>query len=79
MLLSSVAQQPNSILNRLIVEVSRSYNYDTYTTGRTLKHVISSSQRPLPTQQTDIYAVSEIRTRDPSHQVVAQCTATAIG
>jgi hypothetical protein len=34
--------------------------------------VISSSQRTLPTQQTDIYAVSEIRTRDPSHQVVAQ-------
>jgi len=41
--------------------------------------VISSSQRPLPTPQTDIYAVSAIRTRDPSDEVVAQRTATGIG
>jgi len=38
------------------------------------QRVISSSQRPLPTQQTqerNIHALSEIRTRNPSNQAAA--------
>jgi hypothetical protein len=59
---------PNSVLNRLTVDVSRSHK--TYTISRTPLN--SRRDRSLATQQTGIYAVSEIRTRDLSHQVVAQ-------
>jgi hypothetical protein len=63
----SVTQQPNSGLGRLIVEVSRSH-----APGTTPERVISSSQRPVPTQQTQETnnAFSVIRTRDPNNQAV---------
>ena len=44
--------------------------------------VISSSQRPVPTQQkqeTNIHALSGSRTHDPSNQAILDCTATSFG
>jgi hypothetical protein len=77
----SVAQQPNSGLDRLTVAVSRSHTIrHTHTHTHThirydsSKRVISSSQRPLPTQQiqeTNINAPGEIQTHNPSKQTAA--------
>ena len=77
----SAAQQLNSGIGRLIIEVSRS------NTGHTLQgssgRVISSSQRPLPdntqhSQQRDIHALSGIRTRDTSNRAALDRTTTGI-
>jgi hypothetical protein len=82
--LLSVAQQLNSDLGRLTVEASSSYIIrHTQTRWDSSVSVISSSQRPLPTQytkETDIHAVSAIRTRDPRNQANAEFRAcTGIG
>jgi hypothetical protein len=46
------AQQPNSGLGRLIVEISRAHTLDTHvhTSEGSFKRVMRSSQRALPTQ-----------------------------
>lgn len=49
LLLISVAQHPNSGLDRLTVEVVRQHTI-THTTRQSSERVISPSQRPLPTQ-----------------------------
>jgi len=50
---SSEVQQPHSFPGRLIVEVSRSHTIRHAKCGRSsLERLISSSQRPLPTQHT---------------------------
>jgi hypothetical protein len=50
---SSVAQQPKSGLGRFVVEVSRSHPIThTHTRQDSSERVISSTQRPLPTQRT---------------------------
>ena len=66
----SLAQQPNCSPDRLTVDVSRSHTI-TYTRQCPSKRVISSSQRPLPTQHTNIHSFSGIRTRDPNNQAAA--------
>ena len=73
----SVAQQPNSSLDRLIVVVSRSHTIrQTDTRQDSSERVIGSSQRPLPdntqhSQQTDIHAAGGIRTHDLSRRAAA--------
>ena len=62
----SVALRPNFGLGRFIFKVCRSQ-----TAGSTLERVISWSQRPPPTQQTqevNNHALSGIRARDPSNR-----------
>ena len=63
-----VVRQPNSNLGHLTVDDSRPHTHTrarTHTVGL-LWTVIISSQRPLPTQHTNIHALSGVRTRDPS-------------
>jgi len=78
-----VTQQPKSGSGRLIAAVSVAH---THTQQDFFKRVISSSQRPLPTQQirkTNISALSGIGAGDPSNgepQTYAlDRTATATG
>ena len=81
----SVVQKPNSGLGRLIVEDSRSHTIrqthththtHTHTSGRTPLNEWSAHRRggylhnTQQTQQTNIHALSAIRTRDTSCQVV---------
>jgi hypothetical protein len=61
------AQQPYWGIGRLIIEVSRSHS-DT--------PLMAPSQRPVPdntqhSQETDIYALGEIRTHNPSKRAAA--------
>ena len=68
-------QQPNSGLDGVIVEVSES---QTYTTGRTPLDGGSALRRGRylhniqPTKETNINALSGIRTRDPSNRAAAE-------
>jgi hypothetical protein len=69
----SVAQHPNSGLGSPIGVVSRSHTqthrYDSS------EQVISPTQKPLPTQQTqetNIHALSEIRTCDPRNPATSE-------
>jgi len=73
----SVAQQPQWGLSRLVVEVSRSNTIrQTHTPGRTPLYEWSARRRgrflhnTLQTRQTNIHALSGIRTRDHSNQAV---------
>jgi hypothetical protein len=72
----SVAQQPNSGLGRLSVDVSRSHT-DTHTLGRTPLNEWSARRRgrylhnTKQTQETNIHDFSGIRTRDPSNQAAS--------
>jgi len=73
-----VAQQPYSGLGRLIVEVSTSHTVRrTHTSGRTPLNEWSAHRRggylhnTQQTQQTNIHALSAIRTRDTSYQGAA--------
>jgi hypothetical protein len=80
-----VALQPNSGLDRLIVEVSRSHTIrHTHAPDRTpLMNEWSARYRGrylLNTQETDIHALSGIRTPDPSNYATAlESTTTGIG
>jgi hypothetical protein len=77
------AQKPKSAVGRITVEVSRSYTIrHTHTHTHTHipkdspERVISLSHRPLPTQhtttqETNIRAVSGIRTHDSNNQAVS--------
>jgi len=77
----SVAPQTISSLGHLIVEVSISLT-DTHSRWNSSERVISSSQRPLPTQQThetNIDSLSAIQTHDPSTQTAADPRLTKHG
>ena len=74
---SSKAQQPNWGLGRLNVYISRSHTHArTHTPQDSSEHVISSSQRPLPTQhiintETNIHSLGGIRTRNSNNRAAA--------
>jgi hypothetical protein len=77
----SVAPKPISGLGRLIVEVPISLT-DTNSRWDSSEQVISSSQRPLPTQQTqqaNIHSVSGIQTHDPSNRTAEDLRLTRHG
>ena len=69
-----MSQQPKSVLGRPTVEVYRSH---THTRSRTPLCERSARRRrrflhnTRQTQETNIHALSEIRTRDPSNQATA--------
>jgi hypothetical protein len=71
-----VALQPHAGQGLLILEVSRSHPTTHHSVVDSSGRVISSSQKPLPdntqhSQQTDIHALSGIRTHNPSRRAAA--------
>jgi hypothetical protein len=77
----SVAPQPICGQGRPIVEVSISLT-DTHSRWDSSERVISSSQRLLPTQQTqetNIHSLSGIQTHDPSNQTAEYLRLTTHG